>query len=436
MHGETLDTTIEKLVTGGAGMGRKDGEVVFVRGALPGERVRARIVRRAKGFLEAALLEILEASPDREEPPDMSPGALAGADLFYMKLAAQREAKREIVRDCFARIARIDLGERLEGPEPAGPAWGYRNKIRLHLGRGGRYGMHRRGTRVVVPFDHNLLMPEVFNHEALPFLLALPRARQALVRLDGKGGFLVDLSGGEGKPASFAECVLARIGETRVPPSCLGLLVNGGAVWGEDHREIPLAGRVFRVHAESFFQVNLAETEALVRRIAARMEEDGRSADRRGPLLLDLYGGVGLFAAALGDRFEKVVTVESDRVAVRDARANLARDPELAKRGTVVPGLVEKVLSQWARSGFPHGDLEKADVVADPPRTGLGASVIRDLGRLRPRRIDLVSCDPATLARDARLFEAEGYGIERVFLIDMFPQTPHIETVTAFRSPA
>jgi tRNA/tmRNA/rRNA uracil-C5-methylase (TrmA/RlmC/RlmD family) len=430
MHGEVLETTIEKLVTGGAGMGRMDGEVVFVRGALPGERVRVRVVRRAKGFIEAALVEILDASPDREDPPDASPGALAGADLFYMKLSAQRAAKREIVRDCFARIARIDLGERLTGPEPAGPAWGYRNKILLHLGSGGRYGMHRRGTHEVIPLDRSLLMPEVFNREALPFLLDLPRAPQALVRLDGRGGFLADLSGVKEKPASFAERVLARIGGIRVPPSCLGLLVSGRVVWGEENLEIPLAGRMFRAHAHSFFQVNLAETEALVRRLGARMEERGRSADRSGPLLLDLYGGVGLFAAALGDRFERVVTVESDRGAVRDARANLARDPDVAKRGTVVPGLVEKVLSGWAESGLPFGDSEGAEVVADPPRTGLGASVVRDLGRLRPRRIDLVSCDPATLARDARLLEAEGYGIERVLLVDMFPQTPHVETVT------
>ncbi|MFH1681933.1 MAG: TRAM domain-containing protein, partial [Candidatus Eisenbacteria bacterium] len=319
MEHEVIEIGVEKLVTGGAGMGRREGEVVFVHGALPGERVRARIVRRAKGFAEAALLEILERSPDREEPPEASPGALAGADLCYMKLVAQRAAKREIVRDCFARIGRIDLDGRLDSAEPAGPAWGYRNKIRLHLGAGGRYGMHRRGTREVVPLDRCLLMPDLFNEEVLPFLLDLPRAEEALVRLDGRGGFLIDLRGAEGSPASFASRVVARFGEIPVPGACTGVLVDGRAVWGESRLEIPAAGRLFRVLAHSFFQVNLAETENLVARLASWIEGEGAASRTRAPLLLDLYGGVGLFAAALGDRFERVVTVESDRGAARDA---------------------------------------------------------------------------------------------------------------------
>lgn len=441
MEDGIFEASIEKLVTGGAGLARVGGEVVFLPGALPGERVRARIARKGRGFTEGELVEILDRSPDRVDPPEAGPGALVGADLCYMNLSAQRAAKREIVRDCFLRLGKIDLGERLEEAAARGPAWGYRNKIRLRIGPGGRYGMHGRGTHRVVPFDRSLLMPDAFNDEALPLLRELPRAGQALVRLDGEGRFLVDLLDPKERPERFAERLLARCGTARIPSSCAGILVHGRPVWGEDRLTFRVAGKAFRVHADSFFQVNLAETEGLVETARAWLDEElgglGGSASggalgeapRPAPLLLDLYGGVGLFAVSLADRFEKVVTVESERTAVRDARENLRGDPYAAAKGEVVPGLVEKVLRSWKEIGAPFGDPRDAVAVVDPPRTGLAEGAVRALGDLAPRFVLYVSCDPATLARDCRTLAASAYEVVRVRPVDMFPQTPHVETL-------
>jgi tRNA/tmRNA/rRNA uracil-C5-methylase (TrmA/RlmC/RlmD family) len=431
MQGDIFEVSIEKLVTGGAGLGRREGEIVFVPGTVPGDRARVRIARRGRSFLSGELVEILEPSPDRAAPLEAPAGALVGADLCYMNLSAQRAAKREIVRDCLLRLGRIDPGERLEEAVPVGPPWGYRNKIRLRLGRGGRYGMYLRGTHEVAPLERSLLMPDAFHEVALPFLHLLPRAPEALVRFDGAGRFLAELRIEEGNPERLAEALLGCLAEVAVPGTCAGILVNGRAVWGEEHLEMKALGRSFRVHAHSFFQVNLAETEGLVATLI-RWVEEGNRGDAPARRLLDLYGGVGLFAVSLGARFREVVTVESERSAVRDARENLRRAEGEGFAAEVVSGLVERVLDAWAEVGRHEsaGDPGGSVAIVDPPRTGLGAPVARSLAELEPRRIYYVSCDPATLARDCCVLVSSGYEIERIRLFDLFPQTPHVETLT------
>jgi 23S rRNA (uracil1939-C5)-methyltransferase len=200
-------------------------------------------------------------------------------------------------------------------------------------------------------------------------------------------------------------------------------------VWGEDHLRIAAAGRSFRVHAHSFFQVNLAETENLVALLAQWIGEAGLSARAPGPLLLDLYGGVGLFAIAFAERFLRIATVEGDRNAVPDAAENVRRDEVSKTRVEVVNGFVEKVLERWARE-FPFGDPKESAVLVDPPRVGLEASAAESLAALAPRNILYVSCDPSTLARDCRRLAGAGYRVRKIRPIDMFPQTAHVETVT------
>ncbi|MFH1279648.1 MAG: TRAM domain-containing protein [Candidatus Eisenbacteria bacterium] len=425
----SFEAVIEKIVTGGAGLARADGEIVFIAGVLPGERVRARVVRRAKGFLEAEAIEILDPSPGRVAPPEGPPGSLAGADFVHMSLAVQHEVKREIVRDCFSRIGKIDIGPALEGPEPAGPPWGYRNKIGLHGDGSGGYGMHRPGTGDLVLLTRNFLLPDLFHEEALPLLRRLPPAPRAEVRFDGRGRFLLSLEGAKERGGRLRTRVSRASAGESSPPGLAGVMVDGRAVRGEDHLDIAVGGRLYRVHGRSFFQVNLAGAETLVRLVAGWMGEAGLTPDSPGLGLLDLYGGGGLFAVAFADRFERTVLVESEGHAIRDARENARRAGPAGSRVEVIRSTVESALRRWT-AGFPYGDPGRAVALVDPPRAGLAPPVLEALASLGPARLFYVSCDPATLARDCRILSASGYRAARVRLIDMFPQTSHVETAT------
>ena len=430
---DSFETVIDKLVTGGAGLGRTpDGLAAFVPGTIPGERVRARIARRSKGFVQAELLEILEPSPDRVDPPLGEVGALSGCDLQHMSIDAQRRAKTEIVRDCFARLGKLDPGDRLGAPEPAGPELGYRNKLRLWRSPTGLYGVRRKGSHDVLPIERHGLMPDLFNDEVLPFLATLPPVDEVVVRLDGRGGFLLSLFGPPTRLRTLRTVLKESPADAPPHPACVGLLFNNRPVWGRDHLLVGTAGHTFRVNAGSFFQVNFAEAGAAVALAAAWLDEAGVAAGAAGGALADLFCGVGLFALSLGDRFERVVGVESDARAVRDARNNLRRDR--AATAEIVPADAVAVLKRWREGPWRDGDLRyeapdwpRATVVLDPPRTGLGDEAAANLAALGPARVLYMSCDPATLARDCATLAADGYELARARVIDMFPQTSHVE---------
>lgn len=424
---EFFETTIDKLVTGGAGLGRCGSLAAFVPLTAPGDRVRARVVRRKKSFVEAELVELLQPGQDRVAPPCPHYGACGGCDLQHLAGPAQRRAKAAIVSDCFQRIGRLDVGGILQGPEPAGPETGYRNRIRLHADPAGRYGLLRRGGQQVVPLDVCLQMPPQFNEIILPWLRSLPPCQQIVVRLDGGGGFLASLFGLPNRARPLKQ-MLRRLPDGQPPaPGCAGVLLNNLPQWGRDHLLVRAAGRTYRVGANSFFQSNQAEAEAVVAALRAWLG-DGAATGR---LLVDLYCGVGLFSLALAERFAHVVGVESDPHAVRDARNNAAHDKKASGRLEIVQGDVAEVLGAWnADAGVPGGlDWRDAVVVADPPRTGLGEAAVAALARLAPRDIFYLSCDPATQARDAAALAAAGYAPHRLRLFDMFPQTSHIEAL-------
>lgn len=422
-----FETVVEKIATGGRGLARAEGEILFLGGVLPGERLRARKVRRRGGAWEGEVVEILEPSPDRVMPPEGPPGRLVGADFAHMSLAAQHEAKREIVRDCFSRIGRSDLGPLLEGPESVGPPWGYRNKIGLHGDGRGRYGMLRPGSRDLVLLDRHHLLPDLFHEEVLPLLGRLPPAERADVRFDGRGRFLLSLEGGDLRARAVGAAAAAPI-----PPSCAGVISGGRAVHGDDHLEMEVAGRLYRVHGRSFFQVNTGGAGFLVRLLDTWLREEGVAPETPGAALLDLYGGVGLFAAALAGSFERTTLVESDGAAVGDARENTRRAALSGTSFEVLRSPTEEALRRWTEE-FPFGDPGRATAVVDPPRAGLAPAATRALGALRAARVFYVSCDPATLARDCRVLGESGYRPVRARIVDMFPQTSHVETVVELR---
>ncbi len=432
---DSFETVIDKLVTGGAGLGRTpEGLAAFIAGVVPGERVRARVIHRKKGFVQAEPAEILEASPDRVEPPLGEIGALSGCDLQHMSITAQQRAKTEIVRDCFQRLGKLDLGDRLAAPEPAGPALGYRNKLRLWRSPTGQYGVRRQGSHDVLAIDRHGLMPDFFNDEVLPFLRTLPPVDEVVARLDGQGGFLLALFGPPSRLRAL-KTVLKEAPAGEAPhPACVGILYNNRPAWGRDHLLVKTAGHTFRVNVGSFFQVNFAEAAAAVSLARDWLDEAGVTADAPGGNLLDLFCGVGLFAVCLGDRFTRVNCVENDTRAVRDARNNLGRNRNTDGKAELVPADAAAVLKRWQEGPWRDEDLRyeapdwpRTTVVLDPPRTGLGDAAAADLAALGPARIIYMSCDPATLARDCATLAAGGYELVRAHVIDMFPQTSHVE---------
>ncbi len=426
---EVLDLVIDKLVTGGAGLARHEGQAVFVPLAAPGDRVRARVVQRKRGFMQAELVEVVEPGPSRREAPCPYYGQCGGCDLQHLEPAAQREAKAAIVLDCFQRLARLDVASLLEGPEATGGDLGYRNRIRLYAHPAGPLGLMQRGTNTVVPLDGCLLMPEEFNRDILPWLRTLPPVEQVLVRMDGRGRFLVSLFGPPAR-LKMLKKILGAVEPDQPPfPGCTGILFNNLPAWGHDYLVHEVAGHTYKVAAQSFFQGNHAVTEEALATARAWLG-DLAAAGRLGPLLGDLFCGVGLFTLGLADLFERVIAIDSDEGACRDLQNNAQRDAEARGKVTVQAGPMAQVLGDDALADADA--WQGACCVVDPPRTGLGKEGAAALVARRPRQVLVMSCDPATLARDAALLAAAGYTPSRLRVLDMFPQTAHIEALMLF----
>jgi 23S rRNA (uracil1939-C5)-methyltransferase len=418
-----FETIIEKLVTGGAGLGYCEGQAAFIPLTAPGDHVRARVVRRRKGSVEAELVEILTPGPNRREAPCPHYGQCGGCEWQHLTDTAQAEAKAAIVQDCFRRLGGLDIAPITTGPAPAGPALGYRNRIRLIASPIGLYGLQRRGSHEVVPLETCLLMPEIFREQILPWLRTLPPVEQIVIRDDGRGGFLVSLFGPPNRLRLLKKILSEQPAGEPPLAGCRGLLYNNLPAWGHDYLVMRVAGKNFRLGPLSFFQANLAETAAII----ATLKEWLAEGDSPGRLLADLYCGVGLFSLTLADRFERLLAVDSHPQAVRDARHNAARDKAMQDKLQIHEGRIAEVLAQPDIQADP--DWPDACCLVDPPRRGLEEGVTSALGQLRPRDILYLSCDPATLARDVGSLVRSGYRPERVRIFDQFPQTAHIESL-------
>jgi 23S rRNA (uracil1939-C5)-methyltransferase len=412
--GEVLTLGIDKAAVGGRMIARADGLVVLVAGAIPGERVRARVDRIGRGVAYATVVEIEAGSPDRREPAgDPDCGGCLYAHVSY---ARQLELKSQLLADAFARIGRLELPEAVR--VAASPEEGYRLRARLHV-RGGALGFFREGTHDLCDARQTRqLLPATSD--------ALGRLVPALTAAGSRGSAEVELA--ENVGATERVVHIEPIGESAPlsPEACeraaamTGLtgVSAPGAVWGATHVTDAVragAGRPvsIRRHVLSFFQGNRFLVDALVEHVVSQLPE------RKD--VIDLYAGVGLFAvAAAAGRGARVTAVEGDRIAASDLAANAA-----GASGAVVPvhGPVEEFL-RTARSA--------ATIIIDPPRTGLSRSALGGLLALRASRLVYVSCDPATLARDARRIVDDGYELLRADAFDLFPNTPHVETVVVF----
>jgi 23S rRNA (uracil1939-C5)-methyltransferase len=376
------------MAAGGSALARHvDGRVVFVDGALPGERVRARLTDIRRDFARAVTLDVLEPSSDRVAPPCPALAAGCGGCTWqHVAADAQVRLKGEIVVDALRRIARL---AEPPPPEPARlPGTPLRTTARLAVSPGGRAGHRPRSGAGAVATDACLAAHPLL--EELVVAGRYPRAREVLLR--------VSASTGER---------LAQVDRGRARPPAGVTLVDAG------HVHETVAGRRFRISAGSFFQPGPVVAEALADAASAAIGD----ALGDGDTLVDAYAGVGLFGSVLGaQRRARVVAIENDPSAVADARVNLA---------DVDAKVVACEVGRWrARPA--------AVVVADPARTGLGRPGVTALAASGASRLVLVSCDPASMARDTTLLAGSGYRLVSVALVDAFPHTFHVETVSRF----
>jgi 23S rRNA (uracil1939-C5)-methyltransferase len=390
-----FELTIEKLIYGGEGLGRADSRVVFVPYVLPGERVLVEPASVKGGLIRASLQEVLAPAEGRVAPPCPYFGRCGGCHYQQASYELQLEAKRSILRETLRRVGKFEAPEDIA--MIAGEPWGYRNRAQFHT-YGSAIGYLEAQSHRLCPINHCPISSPRVN-EALAAMIEMmhdarwPHFVRSIEVFTNETETQLNVLESD-KPVArrfFDWCAEA------IPGFVTGLL------------DYPAAGFAYRVGSSSFFQVNRFLIDDLVR--TALGESSGSSA-------VDLYAGVGLFSLPLTRRYPQVTSVESGTAAVRDLRFN-------AERAGAHLEIVQSATEEFLKRLKVAPDF----VLADPPRTGLGKTVVARLAELKPSRITIVACDPATLARDLPGLLAAGYQIKRLTMIDLFPQTFHIETV-------
>jgi 23S rRNA (uracil1939-C5)-methyltransferase len=422
-EGQQVELTIEKPAAGGRMIARHLGQVVLVRGAIPGERVKAWIERADKRLAFAVTREVVEPSPDRR--PEEGDPLCGGALYLHVAYPRQLAIKADVLRDAFARLGRHPIDTPIE--VAASPEHGYRMRARFHV-RGARAGFYREGT--------HQLCDAVPTRQMAPETVATVQRIAASMDREAAGAVTslaiaenmageqraahLELASGARVTASLLERIATDAGLAGLSArdGAGQLLVSGDAVVTDPLAAITggraAAGDLTR-HAESFFQGNRYLLADLVRAVVAAVPQGGE--------VLDLYAGVGLFAVSLAATGHLEVTaVEGDRTSGADLRRN-ARPFEPGIAAHVAR--VEDFLA--SRRGRPAGTA-----IVDPPRTGISKDALGAIIRHGSPRVVYVSCDPATLARDTRRLLDAGYRLESLRAFDLFPNTPHVESLAVF----
>jgi 23S rRNA (uracil1939-C5)-methyltransferase len=388
---QPAEVRIERLVAGGDGLGRlDDGRVVFVPGVVAGEVVQVHLTQQRRDFARGELVAVVEAAAERVAPPcpELARGC-GGCDWQHLAADGQLAAKVAMVQEALRRTAKL-----ADAPVAAGgsvPAWRYRTSLRLAAGSDGRLGLRRSRSHEVVPLGSCAIAhPDL---EALAVAGRAAGADEVSLRVSASTGERTALvswgsTGASGLAASFPDDVLVG------PDAAVREVVTGVQL---------------HVSAASFFQSGPAAAELLVD-VVRRAGGDELAAART---VVDAYAGVGLFAATVVPSSARVVLVESSSSACSDARRNLARD---------AIEVVEQPVERWV-------PIAADVVIADPARTGLGAEASAVLAATGAGVVVLVSCDPVAAARDVGLLAGHGYRLESCTVIDLFPQTHHVETV-------
>ncbi len=390
--GEEIELDIGAVAHGGHFVARYEGRVVFVRHALPGERVRAQVTEGAEGarFLRADAVEVLTPSPDRVAAPCVHarPGGCGGCDFQHVGLPGQRALKSLVVAEQLRRLGGVEVAVEVEAVPGEVDGLGWRTRVRFAVDAEGHPGLRRYRSHDVVRLD------------ACPIAHPLVLETGVLGReWPGVSELQVAVSTSSGEQVALAD----------------------GEPLGRGRLTERAAGRDWRVSGAGFWQVHPGAADLLVAAVREALRP------QPGEHVLDLYAGVGLFAGALAADLGptgRVDAVEAEESAVRDARRNLHDLPAVR--------LVHARVDAWLR----RGELERCDlVVLDPPRTGAAKNVVAAVVALQPRAVAYVACDPASLARDVGTFRGLGYRLAGLRAFDLFPMTHHVECV-ALLEPA
>lgn len=476
-----ITITLTSIAHGGEAIGHHAGKIVFVPYAIPGETVEAEIVEEKQRWARARLVRVLKPSPDRvlSPCPYFGPGQCGGCHWQHIAYERQLQLKAEVVADQLRRLGRIEqppLQEPIALASEAGLLdFGYRNHAQLLANAEGRLGYVRDGVgqgqprsdardqgvrapgqpaQDVIAVDECLLLHPLLDEmhgallagiaEAEPFAADQPEdappetsdQRPVIIRrLNLRAGVNTGQrlrafeTVGDRAPGFVVEDLPVRCVVRRRDGAIEGLI---GEPWIEEE----IAGRIFRVSANSFFRVNTVGAEIMVDLAAEMLAPQGHHT------LLDGYCGVGLFGISLAGQVGQVIAIEESEAACEDFAWN-ARDLDnvMLHEGSVeevlaalAGGLGQKTGPSERKETGPSGGVRIDLAIIDPPRSGAGPEVIQHLARLGIARLLYVACDPATLARDARLLVEAGYRLEQVQPVDMFPQTYHIESLALFTS--
>ena len=430
---------VEGYTSEGLGVARIDGQAVFVHRALRGEDCDVLLLKALKNAAFGKVVKVHEPSPHRVEPDCPYYGKCGGCDFRHMDREEELYAKKTRVQDALRRIGGSDVqveeilaGERLH----------YRNKSQFPIAADGTVGFYKARSHQVIPVENCLLQKVDTNNVQLKFDRYIrlynvscydERTQRGLlrhlyVRSDGAGESLVCIfANGRELPHEAELVALLREASPRIVGVVLGVNTQPtGAILGKEYRILwgtdvltdELCGLTFRLSVPSFYQVNREMAEVLYDKAVEFAALTGTET------VLDLYCGAGTITQVMARHAGRVIGAEIVPEAIEDAKANAKRNG--VENVEFFCGDASAVAADFAAKGL------RPDVICvDPPRKGLAPEVVRAAAQMAPRRIVYVSCDPATLARDVKLFAAEGYGTVRAAAVDMFPGTANVESVVA-----
>jgi tRNA/tmRNA/rRNA uracil-C5-methylase (TrmA/RlmC/RlmD family) len=385
--GERLTVTIEKVAHGGHFIARHQGHVIFVRHAIPGEIVEVEITGTGSRFVSADAVRIISSSRDRVAPPCAfsHPGGCGGCDFQHIAIERQRELKAEVIRDQFRRIAKLEMAVIVE---EIGDPLHWRTRVSSATNEVGKIGFYASRTHRVIAVDDCVIATRGIDYPELAKRTWPTHSR-------------IEISASSLGARSIAIADAERGSKAR--------MTEGDAISREQ-----VAGHQLRVSQKSFWQSHENAPEILAKAVCEFV--------RAGDHVLDLYGGVGLFAAALIDvvgEGGRIDLIESSTSAIGDARSNFADFPNIFIHSGDVSHLIAKIM--------------RADVVVlDPPRVGAGKEVVVKIAALSPRAIVYVACDPAALARDSLYLQENGFDLRQLRAYDLFPMTHHVECIALF----
>lgn len=378
--GDEFTVEMGAIAHGGHFVARHEGRVIFVRHAIPGEQARIRITDVSKNFARADCIEVIKAAPNRVTPKCRYavPGGCGGCDFQHLEVASQRKLKAEIIKEQFARLAKMAIEVEVESVEPT---FGWRSRMEFTVSPERKIAMYRARSNELIEIEKCEIADPRIDIAALN-ARKLPVGKKVDVAVGSDSKVVVSIAG-----RSDFQLVQQRVGEFE-----------------------------FTVSPESFWQSHTAAPELLATVVQSM------AGAQAGDHIFDLYSGVGLLASGFLKTIGaggRVTMIEESGSAITDARRNFANYANVE----IIEGRVERALSKYLRA-----DL----VILDPPRSGAGAKVIGEIIRLQPRAIVYVACDPAALARDVSTIQGLGYRMDKIRAFDIFPMTQHLECVARF----